>query len=67
MRGGLTHHEQGVVCSRGNDSDLDSVLWVPTGISVKDVDVISCVEVIDSSFTVNLESVLAVDVSNSQM
>jgi hypothetical protein len=52
-----------VVCSGSNDSNLDPVLWVPTGETVKDVDVLSCVEVIDSSFTVDLESVLAVYVS----
>jgi hypothetical protein len=55
----VTHHEQGVVCSGGNDSDLDPVFWVPAGISVKDIDVLPGVEVINSSFTVDLESVLA--------
>ena len=49
-----------MICPRSNDSDLDPVLWVPTGKSIKDVDVFSRVEVIDSSFTVDLESVLAV-------
>jgi hypothetical protein len=48
-----------VVCPGGNDADLDSVLWVPSGESIKDIDVLSRVEVIDSSFTVDLESVLA--------
>ena len=60
-RGGArwTHHEQGVVGSRGDDSDLDPVLGVPSGESVKDVDVLSGVQVVDGSFTVDLESVLA--------
>jgi hypothetical protein len=54
-----TYHEQSVVCPGSNNSDLNPVLWVPTGKSIKDVDVLSCVEVINCSFTVDLESVLA--------
>lgn len=51
-------HEQGVVGSRCDDSDLDSVLGIPTGETVKDVDVFTGIQVIDGSFTVDLESVL---------
>lgn len=47
-----------MVCPGGNDSDFDPVLWVPSGKSIKDVDVLSRVEVINCSFTVDLESVL---------
>jgi hypothetical protein len=48
-----------VVGSRGDDSDLDPVLGVPSGEPVKDVDVVSGVQVVDSSFTVDLEGVFA--------
>ena len=54
-----THHEQSVVCSRGNDSDLDPVFWVPTGVTIEDVDVLSGVQVVDGSFSVDLKGVLA--------
>lgn len=54
-----THHEKCVVGSRGNDSDLDTVLGVPSGKSVKDIDIVPRVEVVDGSFTVDLKSVLA--------
>ena len=52
-------HEQGVVGSGSDDSDLDSVFWVPTRESVEDVDVFSRVQVVDGPFSVDLESVLA--------
>lgn len=48
-----------MVGSRGDDSDLDPVLGVPSGEPVKDVDVVSGVQVVDGSFTVDLEGVLA--------
>lgn len=43
----------------GSDhSDFDAVLGVPAGVTIKDVDVLTGVEVIDSSLAVDLESVL---------
>jgi hypothetical protein len=48
-----------VVGPGSNDSDLDPVLGVPSGETIKDVNVFSGVEVIDSSFTVDLKGVLA--------
>lgn len=55
----LTYHEEGVVGSGSNDPDLDPVLGIPTGETVEDIDIFSGIEVVDSSFSVNLESVLA--------
>lgn len=55
----MTYHEEGVVGSGRNNSDLDPVFGIPTGETVKDIDIFSGVEVVDSSFSVNLESVLA--------
>ena len=52
-------HEQGVVGSGSDDSDLDSVFWVPTREAVEDVDVFPRVQVVDGTFSVDLESVLA--------
>ena len=51
-------HEQGVVGSGSDDSDLDSVLRIPTGEAVKDVDVLTGVQVVDGSFTVDFKGVL---------
>lgn len=51
-------HEQGVVGSGSDDSDLDSVLGIPTGESIEDVDVFSGIQVVDSSLSVDLEGVL---------
>jgi hypothetical protein len=36
-----------------DDSNVDSVSLVPASISVDDINAISCVEIIDSSFTVD--------------
>lgn len=55
----LTYHEEGVVGSGSNDPDLDPVLGIPTGETVEDIDIFSGIEVVDSSFSVDLESVLA--------
>ena len=55
----IAYHEQGVVSPGGDDSDFDPVLGVPTGETVEHVNVFSGVQVVDSSFTVDLESVLA--------
>lgn len=55
----MTHHEEGVVGSGSNDSDLDSVLGIPAGETIEDIDIFSSIEVVDSSFSVDLESVFA--------
>ena len=48
-----------MVSPGGDDSDLDPVLGIPTGETVEHVDVFSGVQVVDGSFSVNLEGVLA--------
>lgn len=55
----MTHHEEGVVGSGSNDSDLDSVFGIPAGETIEDIDIFSSIEVVDSSFSVDLESVFA--------
>lgn len=55
----ITHHEEGVVGSGSNDSDLDSVFGIPASETIEDIDIFSGIEVVDSSFSVNLESVFA--------
>lgn len=51
-------HEEGVVGTSANDSDLDAVLWLPAGKAVKDVNVLAGVEVVDGTLTVDLKGVL---------
>jgi hypothetical protein len=48
-----------VVRSRGNHPDLDPVLGVPSGKAIKYIDVLSGVQVVDRSLTVDLKGVLA--------
>jgi hypothetical protein len=40
-----------------DDPDLDSVLGIPASKTVKDIDVVTGVEVIDGTFPVDFESV----------
>jgi hypothetical protein len=47
-----------VISPRCDDSDLDPVLGVPSCESVKHVDIVSGVQVVDSSLSVDFESVL---------
>lgn len=42
-----------MVCSSTNDSDLDSILGVPSGVSINDVDSLAGIQVVNSSFTVD--------------
>ncbi len=49
-------HEESVVSSSADDTDLDTVLGVRSGISVKDIKTLTSVEVIDGTFTVDHES-----------
>ena len=47
-----------MVRSRTDNSDLDAVLGIPTGVSVKDVDEVARVEIVDGAFAVDLKRVL---------
>ncbi len=51
-------HEESVVGTRANDTDLEAVLGVPACETVKDIDVVTGVEVVDGTLTVDLEGVL---------
>lgn len=46
-------HEQSMIGTSANDSDPDAVLLVPSCKPVDNVDTISGVEVIDSTFTID--------------
>lgn len=46
-------HEEGMVGTGADDSDADSVALVPAGIAVNDIDAVSGVEVVDSTFSVD--------------
>jgi hypothetical protein len=50
-------HEESVVGTSTNDSYFDAIFRIPPCISVKDIDIITSVQVIDSTFTVNFEGV----------
>lgn len=54
----MTYHKQGVVGTGANDADLDPVAGIPAGVTVKDVDKLAGVEVVDRTLTVDLERVL---------
>lgn len=47
-------HEQGMVGTRADDTNADAVLLVPAGIAIDDVDAVTGVQVVDSSFAVDL-------------
>ena len=47
-------HEERMVGTGADDSDADAVLLIPAGITVDDVDAIPGVEVVDSTFAVDL-------------
>ena len=51
-------HKQCVVGSSTDDSNVDSVSLVPASISVDDINAISCIEIIDSSFSVDFPDLL---------
>jgi len=53
-------HEEGMVSTRADDADLDTVLLVPAGIAVDDVDAIAGVEVVDGALAVDLPDLLGV-------
>jgi len=46
-------HEESVVGTSAHDSDLNSIFFIPSCIAVNDVDAIPCVQVIDSTFSVD--------------
>ena len=56
-------HEESMVSSGTNNSNSDTVFLVPSCISINDVDTISCVEIIDGSFTVDSPDLLQVSPS----
>jgi hypothetical protein len=37
-----------------DNSDADAVSFVPTGIAIDDIDAVSCVEIVDRSFAIDL-------------
>jgi hypothetical protein len=47
-------HEESMVGAGADNSDLDAVLLVPAGKTVDDIDTASGVEVVDSTFSVDL-------------
>lgn len=51
-------HEQSMVGTGADDANLDAVFGVPSGESIKDIDVVSSIQVIDSTLSVDFESVL---------
>jgi hypothetical protein len=51
-------HEKGVVSPGADNADLDAVSGIPSGIPIKDVDVIASVQIIDSTFTIDFKCML---------
>jgi len=46
-------HKESVVGTSANDSNLDPVFFIPSCKAVDDINAISCVQVINSTFSVN--------------
>ena len=46
-------HEKCMVRSCADDSDVDSVAFIPSSKTIDDVNAIPCVQVIDSAFSVD--------------
>ncbi len=66
INGHMTHHEQCMVGSLANNSNLLSVAHIESGIPVNDIDAVPGVEVGNSTITVDVERIwgqLDVDVS----
>ena len=51
-------HEESVVSTGTDNTDLDSVLGVPAGVSINNVDSLSGIQVVNSTLSVNLPRVL---------
>jgi hypothetical protein len=51
-------HEEGMIGTGADDANLDAVFGVPSSESIKDVNMVSSVQVIDGTFSVDLEGVL---------
>lgn len=47
-------HEESMVGASADDSDLDAVLLIPAGETIDNIDAASGVEVVDSTFSVDL-------------
>ena len=52
-------HEQSMICTRADHADVDPVALVPSCETVDHVDSAPCVEVVDSTFSVNLPDLCA--------
>jgi hypothetical protein len=48
-------HEEGVIWARANNSDLKLMSGIPTGKSVKTIERLTRVQVVDSSLSINIE------------
>ena len=55
FRGSNEHiaHEQGVICTSTDDSDIDSIPFVPSGKAIDDIYSISGIQIINSTFSVD--------------
>lgn len=51
-------HEESMVGAGAHNADFDTVLLVPAGITIHDVDAVSGVEVVNGTLTVNLPDLL---------
>ena len=56
-------HEEGMVGASADDTDADTVLLVPSGVTIDDVDAVTSVEVVDSTFAVDLPDLFRAIVS----
>ena len=54
-------HEQGMVGTGADDTDIDTVALIPAGKTVNDVDTIPGVEVVDSTLTVDSPDLMMPD------
>lgn len=46
-------HEQSMIGSSADDAHSDTISLIPSSISIDNIDTISCVQVVNSSFPVN--------------
>ena len=46
-------HEERMIGTSANDSDIDAILLVPSGKSIYHVDAISSIQVIDGTFSID--------------
>ena len=53
-----------MVSTGADDSDIDPISLVPAGIAIDNVDPVSCVQVVDSAFSVDSPDLHDIAVSN---